>query len=80
MLKFDKLGHWRLLFRYIQAPNRTKANAMVLYRKVLNLEKCFAISRHPYLPERVDYLFAILAFLWEIIQRQMLTISSCSNK
>lgn len=80
MLKFVKLGHWRLLFRYVQAPNRTKANVMVLCRKLLHLEKCFAISRHHYLPERVGYLFAVLVLSWEILQGQMLGISSCSNK
>lgn len=60
MLKLDNLGHCRLLFGYIQAPNKRKANIKVLCRRLLPLEKCFAISRHCYLPERVVYLFAIL--------------------
>lgn len=56
MLKLDSLRCCRLLFRYIQSRNKRKANIKVLGRKLLHLEKYFAISRHCYLPERVVYL------------------------
>lgn len=60
--------------------NRRKANVMVICRKLFHLEKCFASSRHCHLPERTEYLFSITVFSWGILQGQMCSISSWSNK